>query len=122
MEFLSACNQMADEVEESIRDLVGTYEGGKTLRMGADLTPTKVIDQVAEDCILHYLAENPLCSLLISEEAGKVEFKGERGTIFLDPVGWDFQRRFGNTFLCTLYCVCRKRRDPKGICTKSLQR
>ena len=49
MEFLSACNQMADLVEESIRDLVGTPEGGITVRMGADLTPTKKIDEVAED-------------------------------------------------------------------------
>ena len=51
MEFLSACNQMAEEVEESIRDLIGTPEGGRTVRMGADLTPTKLIDQRAEDCI-----------------------------------------------------------------------
>jgi myo-inositol-1(or 4)-monophosphatase len=49
MEFLSACNEMAVLVEESIRDLVGTPDGGETVKMGADLTPTKKIDQVAED-------------------------------------------------------------------------
>ncbi len=98
MEFLSACNQMAEMVEESIRDLIGTSQGGKTVRMGADLTPTKLIDQVAEDCILHYLAENPLCRLLISEEAGKVEFKGEQGTIFLDPVDGTFNAVAGIPF------------------------
>jgi len=98
MEFLSACNRMADEVELSIRDLVGNPEGGKTLRMGADLTPTKVIDQVAEDCVLNFLQENPLCRLLISEEAGKVEFRGERGTIFLDPVDGTFNAVAGIPF------------------------
>lgn len=98
MEFLSACSQMADLVEESIRDLVGTKEGGITVRMGADLTPTKKIDEVAEDCILQFLEENPLCKLLISEEAGKVEFKGKRGTIFLDPVDGTFNAVAGIPF------------------------
>ncbi|MHB8163856.1 MAG: bifunctional fructose-bisphosphatase/inositol-phosphate phosphatase [Methanoregula sp.] len=115
MEFLSACNQMADEVEESIRDLVGTSEGGKTLRMGADLTPTKVIDQVAEDCILHYLAENSLCSLLISEEAGKVEFKGERGTIFLDPVDGTFNAVTGIPFFALSIAYAEKGEIQKAF-------
>lgn len=98
MEFLSACNQMADLVEESIRDLVGTPEGGITVKMGADLTPTKKIDQLAEDCILHFLEENPLCRLLISEEAGKLAFNGEKGTIFLDPVDGTFNAVTGIPF------------------------
>ncbi|PKL70963.1 MAG: fructose-1,6-bisphosphatase [Methanomicrobiales archaeon HGW-Methanomicrobiales-1] len=115
MEFLSACNQMADEVEESIRDLVGTPEGGKTLRMGADLTPTKVIDQVAEDCVLHYLTENPLCSLLISEEAGKVEFKGERGTIFLDPVDGTFNAIAGIPFFALSIAYAEKGEIQKAF-------
>ena len=98
MEFLSACSQMADLVEESIRDLVDTKDGGITVRMGADLTPTKKIDEMAEDCILQFLEENPLCKLLISEEAGKVQFKGERGTIFLDPVDGTFNAVAGIPF------------------------
>jgi myo-inositol-1(or 4)-monophosphatase len=53
---------------------------------------------VAEDCILHFLEENPLCRLLISEEAGKVEFEGERGTIFLDPVDGTFNAVAGIPF------------------------
>lgn len=98
MDFFSACNQMGKQVEESIRDLVGTPEGGKTVHMGADLTPTKKIDQVAEDCVIAYLTEHPLCSLLISEEAGKVTLDGERGTIFLDPVDGTFNAVAGIPF------------------------
>jgi myo-inositol-1(or 4)-monophosphatase len=98
MEFLSACNEMAVLVEESIRDLVGTPAGGETVKMGADLTPTKKIDQVAEDCIVEYLQEHPLCSLLISEEAGNVEFRGDGGTIFLDPVDGTFNAVAGIPF------------------------
>ena len=45
-----------------------------------------MIDQVAEDCIVNHLTEHPLCRTLISEELGKREFGGEKGTIFLDPV------------------------------------
>ena len=39
-------------VDDAIHDLVGTSEGGREIRMGADGTPTKSIDQVAEDCIV----------------------------------------------------------------------
>jgi myo-inositol-1(or 4)-monophosphatase len=98
MDFFSACNQMGDLVEESIRDLVGTPAGGETVRMGADLTPTKKIDQVAEDCVVAFLNEHPLCSLLISEEAGKVPFDGGKGTIFLDPVDGTFNAVAGIPF------------------------
>jgi myo-inositol-1(or 4)-monophosphatase len=90
MDFFTACDEMGRLVTESIRDLVGTQEGGETVCMGADLTPTKKIDQVAEDCVLAYVKEHRLCSLLISEEAGKVPLGGERGTIFLDPVDGTF--------------------------------
>ena len=98
MEFLSACNEMAVLVEESIRDLVGTPDGGETVKMGADLTPTKKIDQVAEDCVVEYLQEHPLCSMLVSEEAGKVELRGDNGTIFLDPVDGTFNAVAGIPF------------------------
>jgi myo-inositol-1(or 4)-monophosphatase len=98
MEFLLACNQMAELVEESIHDLAGTPEGGITVKMGADLTPTKLIDQVAEDCIISYLKDDPLCSLLVSEEAGKVKFPGNGGTIFLDPLDGTFNAIAGIPF------------------------
>jgi myo-inositol-1(or 4)-monophosphatase len=89
---------MAELVAESICDLAGTPEGGVTVKMGADLTPTKKIDQVAEDCIISYLQEYPLCSLLVSEEAGKVKFGETGGTIFLDPVDGTFNALAGIPF------------------------
>ena len=98
MEFLAACKEMAVLVQESIRDLAGTPEGGITVKMGADLTPTKKIDQAAEDCIITYLQEHQLCSLLVSEEAGKVQFGGHGGTIFLDPVDGTFNALAGIPF------------------------
>ncbi len=99
MDFFSACDRMAELVEENIRDLVGNPRGGETLKIGADLTPTKVIDQVAEDQVIGFQRENPLCSLLISEEAGKVEFDGDEGTLFLDPADGTFNAVAGIHFM-----------------------
>jgi myo-inositol-1(or 4)-monophosphatase len=86
MEFISSCEDMARAVHDAIAGLVGTPEGGVTVKMGADLTPTKKIDQVAEDVILEYLRRDLLCKTLISEEAGRVDIGGDEGTIFLDPL------------------------------------
>ena len=98
MEFLSACDEMARMVEDAIADLAGTPLGGETIRMGADMTPTKRIDQVAEDCIVDFLEAHPLCSILISEELGKREFPGEEGTIFLDPIDGTYNAVAGIPF------------------------
>jgi myo-inositol-1(or 4)-monophosphatase len=98
MDFFTSCNQMAEQVNSAISSFVGEAAGGEIVKMGADLTPTKKIDQVAEDVIIQYLEENALCALLISEEAGKVESSGSRGTIFLDPVDGTFNAVAGIPF------------------------
>ena len=97
MEFLSACEEMAKAVKDAISDLEGTRRG-HTVRIGADLTPTKRIDQAAEDCVVYYLQDHPLCSLLVSEELGKREFDGKEGTIFLDPIDGTFNAVAGIPF------------------------
>lgn len=86
MEFLACCEEMARGVEEIVGDLVARREGGRFVRIGADGTPTRQIDQAAEDFILEYLRNHALCRTLVSEECGKREMGGEKGTIFLDPV------------------------------------
>ncbi len=98
MDFLEACGEMARAVSDDIRDLVGTHEAGKIVHMGADLTPTKYIDQVAEDRVIGYLEEHPLCRVLISEELGKREFPEGEGTIFLDPIDGTFNAVTGIPF------------------------
>ncbi|MGD1004059.1 MAG: bifunctional fructose-bisphosphatase/inositol-phosphate phosphatase [Methanoregulaceae archaeon] len=98
MEFLSACEQMAQAVDDAIRDLKGTPQAGETVGMGAGLTPTKRIDRVAENCIVDFLTDHLLCSLLVSEELGKKNFDGEKGTIFLDPIDGTFNAVTGIPF------------------------
>jgi myo-inositol-1(or 4)-monophosphatase len=98
MDFLPACEQMARAVDDAICDLKGTPKGGEVIGMGADLTPTKRIDRVAEDCVVEFLLQHPLCSLLVSEELGKKEFNDGTGTIFLDPIDGTFNAVTGIPF------------------------
>jgi myo-inositol-1(or 4)-monophosphatase len=98
MEFLAACDKMARAVQDVIADLKGTTAGGETIRIGADLTPTKRIDQAAEDCVVEFLNDNPICSLLVSEELGKRNFFGQEGTIFLDPIDGTYNAVAGIPF------------------------
>ncbi|MGB4234955.1 MAG: bifunctional fructose-bisphosphatase/inositol-phosphate phosphatase [Methanoregulaceae archaeon] len=98
MDFFTCCNEMADAVSEAIAPLVGTVKGGARTGMGADGSPTQLIDQVAESCILAYLEECPLARTLISEEAGKVKLDGDEGTLFLDPVDGTYNAVAGIPF------------------------
>jgi len=90
MDFFLACNSMAESVKNAITPLCGTEEGGRMVGMGADGTPTKHIDKVAEDLIIADLKKHGLCKTLISEEIGKISIGGDKGTIFLDPVDGTF--------------------------------
>ncbi len=98
LDFFSACEEMARDVQESIEPYAGVPAGGEIVRMGADLTPTKKIDQVAEDAVVRYLEKYALCRTLVSEEAGKIGFSHGSGTIFLDPVDGTFNAVAGIPF------------------------
>ncbi|MFA7198577.1 MAG: bifunctional fructose-bisphosphatase/inositol-phosphate phosphatase [Methanoculleus sp.] len=86
MEFIRACNDLAKAVSDAVDGMVGTPEAGEFVKMGADGTPTKLIDQVAEDIIVDYFRGHLCCRHLISEELGCADMGGEKGTIYLDPV------------------------------------
>jgi myo-inositol-1(or 4)-monophosphatase len=86
MDFLACCEEMACGVEEIVEGLVSRGEGGRFVRTGADGTPTREIDQAAEDFVVEYLLGHALAKTLVSEECGRREIGGEKGTIFLDPV------------------------------------
>ncbi len=108
MEFLKSCEEMAGAVADAISPVIGTPEAGRDTGMGADGTPTKLIDKLAEDCILEYLQEHPICDRLISEEAGKVAFGGEPGTIFLDPVDGTYNAVVGIPFFALSIALARE--------------
>ncbi|MDN7023374.1 bifunctional fructose-bisphosphatase/inositol-phosphate phosphatase [Methanoculleus sp. FWC-SCC1] len=98
MEFIRACEEIAESVTDAVADLTGVPAGGDAVKMGADGTPTKRIDQVAEDAVIAYLREDPLCRTLVSEEAGVVGMDGEAGTIYLDPIDGTYNAVIGIPF------------------------
>ncbi|KDE56223.1 bifunctional fructose-bisphosphatase/inositol-phosphate phosphatase [Methanoculleus sp. MH98A] len=98
MEFIRACDDVAGAVRDAITGMVGTPEAGAYVKMGADGTPTKKIDQVAEEIIVDYFTCHPFCRRLISEELGCAEMGGENGTIFLDPVDGTYNAVVGIPF------------------------
>ncbi|HTY51952.1 MAG TPA: bifunctional fructose-bisphosphatase/inositol-phosphate phosphatase [Methanomicrobiales archaeon] len=86
MEFLACCEEMARAVGDIVEDLASRPEGGRVTGTGASGSPTRRVDQAAEDWIVGYLSSHALCRTLVSEECGKKDMGGEKGTIFLDPV------------------------------------
>jgi myo-inositol-1(or 4)-monophosphatase len=97
-DFFNFCEEMGDKVEDAVRDLVGTPSGWESVGMGADGTPTRRLDRVAEDCILESLSAEKPYKTLISEEVGRWEIGGERGTIFLDPIDGTYNAAHGIPF------------------------
>ncbi len=61
------------------------HQMGRTVGIGADGTPTKYIDQLAEDVAIKILKKSDIKVNLLSEEAGFLDFGGKY-TFVLDPV------------------------------------
>lgn len=76
------------EAHEAVKPLVGKKESGKTVKMGADGTPTKLIDIVAEDKVVEVLKQTERPVTLISEEIGELKIgKGPSEAVFIvDPL------------------------------------
>ena len=72
------------EVSRAIRPYVGKAESGEKVKMGADGTPTSLIDMIAEDKIINILKNAPVLSYIISEEIGELKLgKGTKRSITL---------------------------------------
>ena len=81
-------NNILGEAQEIIEPFVGTDEGGKVVKMGADGTPTKYIDLVAEEKVIEILEGTERPVTLISEEIGELKIgKGPSEAVFVvDPL------------------------------------
>ena len=105
MDFYQTSNSIFTEIRRAVTPLVGTPEAGVTTGTGADGTPTKYIDKIAEDIAISHIKEENICHLLISEEAGKVEMGGDSGTIFLDPVDGTYNALMNIPFFAVSLCA-----------------
>lgn len=81
-------HEIMKEVHESITPLVGQKKAGEVVKMGADGTPTKLIDLVAEEKVVEILEETNRPLTLVSEEIGRIEIgEGQSEVIFVvDPL------------------------------------
>jgi len=61
------------------------HDMGRTVDIGADGTPTKYVDKIAEDVAIKLLKKSEVKINLLSEEAGFLDFDG-RYTFVLDPI------------------------------------
>lgn len=61
------------EVEKAVSSLSGREEYGKVVKMGADGTPTKLIDEIAEEKVIEILRSTGRQLTLVSEEIGELK-------------------------------------------------
>lgn len=97
MKFEKIAFDLGEIIENSIQSLVNTEKGRKTVKTGADGTPTKYIDYIAEKCIIDYMEDNDLPCELISEEIGRYK-RGEEFTIIADPIDGTTNACYGIPF------------------------
>lgn len=76
---------IANEVERTIKSMVRKVNLGEDLGIGADGTPTKLIDDAAEQVIFKVLKEKGENVNILSEEAGFIDNKAEK-TLVIDPI------------------------------------
>lgn len=84
----SVSYQIIHEVEEAISPLVGRKKSGETLKMGADGTPTKLIDEVAEEKVIEVLNNTGKSLTLVSEEIGELKIGNGQSEVIVvvDPL------------------------------------
>jgi hypothetical protein len=70
-QFFDLCNEVADAIKEDVSGLIGKPEAGAMLRIGADGTPTEMIDEVAENAALRVLENDGRSMRFVSEELGE---------------------------------------------------
>ncbi len=81
-------HRIIEEAQEVISPLVGQRKAGEIVKMGADGTPTKLIDQVAEERVIEVLEGVGKPLTLISEEIGQLKIDEGPSEVFLviDPL------------------------------------
>ncbi|MDM7935287.1 MAG: bifunctional fructose-bisphosphatase/inositol-phosphate phosphatase [Methanothrix sp.] len=93
------CDDIAGSVSSAIRELIGTTDSAQMVTIGADGTPTKKIDRIAEEAVLARLRSSGLGFSVLSEEIGRMTI-GERPDhiLHLDPLDGTFNAVRGIPF------------------------
>jgi len=80
-------NRTVDKIYRKVRRAHSTefHRFGTNIGIGADGTPTKYVDKLAEDVAIKFIKKADMNVNILSEEAGFLDFGGEY-TFVLDPV------------------------------------
>jgi len=86
-EFKILAKEIVKKIDRKIRSTIKKepYKLAKTIDIGADGTPTKYIDKIAEDVAINAIKNAEVSVDLLSEEAGFIDNDGEY-LFVLDPV------------------------------------
>ncbi|MEN4006734.1 MAG: bifunctional fructose-bisphosphatase/inositol-phosphate phosphatase [Methanobacteriaceae archaeon] len=81
-------HKIIHEVKDTISPLVGRKTSGEIVKMGADGTPTKLIDEVAEEKVIEILKSTGKSITLISEEIGELKIGNQHSEVIfvIDPL------------------------------------
>lgn len=102
---LALLRSMADAVAKVVKDAPSETFGDE-LRIGADGTPTKRVDEIAEQAILRRLDEAKGLDVL-SEEAGYLQRGGDR-LLVIDPIDGTTNAVRGIPFYCVSLAIGTK--------------
>ena len=99
---------IADEVEKKIKTMVRKMDLGEDMGIGADGTPTKLIDDIAEQVIFKVLKKKGENLNILSEEAGYIDNNAEK-TLVIDPIDGTHNAIRGIPFYSLSLALGRKR-------------
>jgi len=97
--------RMAEEVYDLVGGRVPSgYMSRKPVGMGADGTPTHMVDRVTEDAIIKYVEGEGLPLNILSEEAGFID-RGHALTLIIDPLDGTYNALHGIPFYSVVLAV-----------------
>lgn len=102
---LRLLNKVADAVQAEVKAKLPRIDPGKHICMGADGTPTSLIDKVAEDVILKVMEKERIN--ILSEECGFID-KGGELTLAMDPIDGTHNVSMGLPFYNVSLAIGRK--------------
>ncbi|NYT01345.1 MAG: bifunctional fructose-bisphosphatase/inositol-phosphate phosphatase [Methanosarcinales archaeon] len=121
-ELKSLCDSMAKSVSLAVREMVGRPTSGTFVQMGADGTPTKSIDKLAEDAAIAPLRDYGTGFRILSEEMGEMAIGGEpEYFIHLDPLDGTFNAIQGIPFYSVSIFISNQRCRLGYVCDLARQ-
>ncbi|AIJ05833.1 ATP-NAD/AcoX kinase [Methanocaldococcus bathoardescens] len=120
MEGFKIAMKVIDEIDKKIKPLIGWEKADEVVKIGADGTPTKRIDIIAENIALNIL-EKFGGGILISEEIGlKVVGKDLEHIFILDPIDGTYNALKAIPIYSTSIAVAKIKSEDKKLIRENI--